>query len=81
MDAETFIKKFPDDVAAVCKKAGTKPVYLRQIAHHFRKPSPALARKLEAASRGRMDTMSLLFPPPRRKPVRNRLTTRSDCSV
>lgn len=62
MDARTFINRYPADVVMVCESAGTKPVYLRQIANGHRRPSPVLAKKLEEASAGRMDAMSLLFP-------------------
>lgn len=53
MDAQTFIQKHGKETAeSVALKAGTKFVYLSQIACGHRKPSPALAKALVEASDG-----------------------------
>lgn len=62
VDAKAFLAKYPDEAAAVCERAGTKVVYLKQLASGFRRPSPEMAQRLALASSGRMDVLSLLFP-------------------
>lgn len=62
MDAQQFLERYPQEVPSVCEAAGTKPIYLRQLATGFRRPSPRMAKRLAEASGGRMDVLSLLYP-------------------
>ena len=66
MDMKTYIKKEGRDAAArLAKKAGTKYVYLTQIASGFRKPSGRLTLLLEHHSGGMLSRQELrpdLYP-------------------
>lgn len=62
MDARAYLDAVGEDAAeAACIAAGTKLVYLKQIAAGVRRPSPELAEKLVEASGGRLDFKTLLF--------------------
>ena len=62
MDAGTYIKNVGEIAAeTACKQAGTKLVYLKQIASGHRRPSPELAKKLVKASGNQLDFEALLF--------------------
>ena len=52
MNMLSFLSKHPDLVQSVAAEAGTKPVYLRQIAYGHRKPSHGLSKAIERASAG-----------------------------
>lgn len=43
MNMRTFISLFPDQLEVVAETAGTKPIYLRQIANGHRQPSFSMA--------------------------------------
>lgn len=61
MDALEFIEAVDEaEAARVAEAAGTKLVYLKQIANGHRRPSVVLAEKLVTASDGRMDFVRLL---------------------
>ncbi|CAK0755569.1 hypothetical protein CCP4SC76_2660008 [Gammaproteobacteria bacterium] len=49
MDISSYLKA---NAKKLAESSGTRPVYLRQIASGFRKPSAALAWRLECASGG-----------------------------
>lgn len=69
MDLLTFISDFPDRVESVADEAGTKAVYLRQIARRHRNASHRLAKAIERATDGAVTVQDLrpdIFgdPPP-----------------
>ena len=60
MDAITFYKSNETrTIESVCERAGTNLAYFKQIAYGHRKPSPALARRLEQESEGAMTRRQL----------------------
>lgn len=66
MDMRTFISRFPDQLGVVAETAGTKPIYLRQIANGHRQPSFAMALRLEEATSGTVTKSDLrpdIWPP------------------
>jgi DNA-binding transcriptional regulator YdaS (Cro superfamily) len=66
MDMKTYIKKEGREAATrLAIKAGTKYVYLTQIASGFRKPSGRLTLLLERLSQGKLTRYELrpdLYP-------------------
>lgn len=61
MDAMTFIKETSiDEARRIAEVAGTTYNYFYQIARGDRNASTKLAKKLVAASGGRLDLMSLM---------------------
>ena len=60
MDARKFIDKYgKDEATRVAESAGSRYVYLTQIASGHRKPSPKLARRLVEVSKGRLTLRDL----------------------
>ncbi len=69
MNALEFFKEYGTaEGRRVAILAGTSYAYLWQVAHGYRRPSPEMAVKLEAASDGRMDRVSLVWPDWTRRP-------------
>lgn len=63
MNARDFFDQHSHhEVRRVAILAGSSYDYLYQVAHGYRRPSPELAERLEKASDGRMDRVSLLWP-------------------
>ncbi len=61
MNTIAFVKSFGrQEAIRVCEKAGVRWAYFRMIVRGDRRPSPEIARLLEAASDGKMDFESLL---------------------
>lgn len=52
MDIKRYLQSHPDDVQRIAELAGTKPVYLRQIAGGHRRPSHKLAQAIQRATAG-----------------------------
>ncbi len=53
MNMHAYLQQFSKaEIETLAAATGTKPIYLRQIATGFRRPSIALALKLEHASGG-----------------------------
>lgn len=59
MNMRTFISLFPDQLEVVAETAGTKPIYLRQIANGHRQPSFSMAMAIEAATSGTVSKSDL----------------------
>jgi len=63
MDAKTYLNKYgPEHTDKVCKRAGTKFSYFRQLASKDRFPSRKLAKALAKESNGELTIDELLFP-------------------
>jgi hypothetical protein len=63
MDMKSFVKQTPpDERERVAMLAGTTDAYLQQLAGGHRKPSSALAKRLEEASCGKLTRLKLLYP-------------------
>ncbi|NEV64718.1 helix-turn-helix domain-containing protein [Thiorhodococcus minor] len=63
----TFLARHPERLAFVAAAAGTKPVYLRQVARGHRRAGHALARAIERATDGLVTIHDLrpdIFGPP-----------------
>lgn len=63
MNARDFYDEYGrHELKRVAILAGSNYAYLWQVARGYRRPSVDMAEKLEAASDGRMDRVSLVWP-------------------
>lgn len=63
MNAKQFLDEFGrHELKRVAILAGSNYQYAWQLARGYRKASPGLAERLEAASGGRMDRIALVWP-------------------
>ena len=51
-----------EQLKTIADRAGTSLAYLQHIKYGYRKPGPNLARKIEAATGGRISRLELLYP-------------------
>jgi len=63
MDIKTFVKITPkEERDRIAELAGTTDAYFQQLAGGHRSPSPRLAKRLEEATNGKLNKMTLLYP-------------------